>query len=93
METFVHTHAGMNGILCLQLLTKATTIANLCLVLQATWRVQGPQGLVVKFLEGHTKSVSCLSALSHTYASGSADKVANTTASFSALSPASKHLS
>ncbi len=42
---------------------------------QAAWRVQEPRNTVIKFLEGHKQPVTCLAALSHTFASGSEDRV------------------
>ncbi|KAL0034455.1 hypothetical protein WJX79_003077 [Trebouxia sp. C0005] len=39
----------------------------------AAWRVQKSRNTVIKFLEGHKQPVTCLSALSHTIASGSGD--------------------
>lgn len=44
-------------------------------VQQAAWRVQESQSSVIKFLEGHMQPVTCLAALSHTFASGSGDRV------------------
>ncbi|KAL0053041.1 hypothetical protein WJX82_000054 [Trebouxia sp. C0006] len=40
----------------------------------AAWRVQEPRNTVIKFLEGHKQPVTCLAALSHTFASGSEDR-------------------
>ncbi|KAL0024622.1 hypothetical protein WJX77_004265 [Trebouxia sp. C0004] len=40
----------------------------------AAWRVQESRNTVIKFLAGHMKPVTCLAALSHTFASGSGDR-------------------
>ncbi len=42
---------------------------------QAAWKVDEPRNTIIKFLEGHKQPVTCLAALSHTFASGSGDKV------------------